>query len=73
MYIRMTRIEPDRNIRRFYAVDVCCNLFGEWTCVRRCGRVGSKGRILETVFCSQELAAAEADNWFRQKRGRGHM
>lgn len=41
----LTRIDPTRNIDRFYIVDVTPTLFGEWALVREWGRRGSPGTV----------------------------
>jgi predicted DNA-binding WGR domain protein len=41
----LTRIDPARNIDRFYIVDVTPTLFGEWALVREWGRRGSPGTV----------------------------
>jgi predicted DNA-binding WGR domain protein len=41
----LTRIDPARNIDRFYIVDVTPTLFGEWALVREWGRRGSPGTM----------------------------
>jgi predicted DNA-binding WGR domain protein len=37
----LTRIDPTRNIDRFYIVEVMPSLFGDWTVLREWGRRGS--------------------------------
>jgi predicted DNA-binding WGR domain protein len=39
----LTRIDPTRNIDRFFIVDVMPTLFGEWAVLREWGRRGSPG------------------------------
>ena len=73
MQIRMTRIDPDRNMKRFYAIDLQRELFGQWECVRSWGRIGSRGRCVKSMFRTQQEAAEEADKWYRTKRRRGYM
>jgi predicted DNA-binding WGR domain protein len=41
----LTRIDPARNINRFYVVQVMPSLFGEWTVMREWGRRGSPGTV----------------------------
>jgi hypothetical protein len=33
----LTRIDPTRNVDRFYVVQVMPSLFGDWTVLRECG------------------------------------
>ena len=40
----MRRIEPEKNMRRFYAMSIQPTLFGEWAVVRSWGRIGTTGR-----------------------------
>jgi predicted DNA-binding WGR domain protein len=41
----LTRIDPTRNINRFYVVQVMPTLFGDWTVMREWGRRGSPGTV----------------------------
>jgi predicted DNA-binding WGR domain protein len=41
----LTRIDPTRNIDRFYLVDITPTLFGEWTVLREWGGRGSPGTL----------------------------
>ena len=69
----MTRIDPDKNMRRFYQLRLTEDLFGRWRCVHAWGRIGRRGRSLEHIFDTQEEAASEIDKWFAAKRKRGYM
>ncbi len=44
MSIRMTRVDPEKNMARWYEVDVQPTLFGEFTVERHWGRIGSIGQ-----------------------------
>ena len=39
--MHLRRIDPDRNMARFYTMSVQPNLFGEWLLLREWGRIGS--------------------------------
>jgi predicted DNA-binding WGR domain protein len=41
----LTRIDPTRNIDRFYVVQVLSTLFGDWTVLREWGWRGSPGTM----------------------------
>jgi predicted DNA-binding WGR domain protein len=41
----LTRIDPTRNIDRYYVVQITPTLFGEWALVREWGRRGSPGTV----------------------------
>ena len=72
MKILMTRIDKDRNMKRFYALELQPDMLGYWHCTRRWGRIGSKGKRLDAVFSSQTKAAQEIDKWYLEKRRRGY-
>ena len=55
--VALRRIDPARNMARFYAVEVMPTLFGQWAVVRRWGRVNTDGRRSET---SKTRAAGRA-------------
>ena len=56
----LTRIDPTRNIDRFYVVQVLPTLFGDWTVLREWGRRGSPGTMrLESYQRRNEAETAE--------------
>jgi predicted DNA-binding WGR domain protein len=56
----LTNIDPSRNMRRFYSVQIVPTLFGEWSVMREWGRVGSPGRVtLESFPTEHEAQRAE--------------
>jgi predicted DNA-binding WGR domain protein len=68
----LQRIDPARNMARFYSMDVERDLFGRVVLVRRWGRIGTAGRTRmdehhEEGRAFAALAAIEA-----QKRRRGY-
>ncbi|WP_298948439.1 WGR domain-containing protein [uncultured Paracoccus sp.] len=52
----LTRIEPDRNMARFYRVEVTADLFGGRQIIRHWGRVGTHGQSLHR-WCATEAEA----------------
>lgn len=42
----LTRIDPARNMQRFYRMSIQRDLFGGANLVREWGRIGSRGRML---------------------------
>ena len=48
VYLR--RVDPGRNMRRFYALAIERTLFGEYALVREWGRIGRGGQVKATVF-----------------------
>lgn len=68
----LERIDPSRNMARFYAISVQPTLFGELSLVRRWGRIGARGRDkIETFARADEVAQAHS-RMERQKRRRGY-
>lgn len=72
MSVDLLRIEPTRNIRRFYRVVVVPSLFGEWTVMREWGRIGQPGTVRARTFASEPKAHAVADMLLRAKQRRGY-
>jgi predicted DNA-binding WGR domain protein len=61
--ITLRRIEPNRNMRRFYRLDVQPDLFGAACLVREWGRIGRAGRLIQRAYpvrtATEAGAAAE--------------
>ena len=55
--IILRKLDPARNMARFYALDLQRSLFGQAVLVRRWGRIGTYGRRREDWF--DDAAAAE--------------
>lgn len=70
--VALRRIDPDKNMARFYAIAIERTLFGDWAVVRRWGRIGTGGRAMETWFSEPSLALARADQHEAAKRRRGY-
>jgi predicted DNA-binding WGR domain protein len=69
-YLR--RIDADQNMFRFYALDVQPTLFGEWTLIRRWGRIGREGRRMMMSFADRDGALEAREDWLRAKSQRGY-
>ena len=50
----LTRIDPTRNVDRFYVVQVMPSLFGDWTVLRECGAGAAPGQRV-----AQQLPATQ--------------
>lgn len=70
--VALCRIDPDKNMARFYAIVIERRLFGDWAVVRRRGRIGTGGRSMETWFSEPAPALACADQHEAGKRRRGY-
>lgn len=54
----LTRLDPSRNVARYYRIEVERTLFGEVIMIRRWGRIGTLGRRREVVVSLPEAAAS---------------
>jgi len=66
------RIDPTRNMRRFYSVSVQPNLFGGHSLMRNWGRIGSGGQIRIELFDDDASATEAGDLLLHTKRMRGY-
>ena len=70
--VAMRRIDPSRNMARFYVVEIMPTLFGQWAVVRRWGRVNTDGRRSETWFDDLAPALSSAAEYPAAKCKRGY-
>lgn len=68
----LIRRDAERNMARFYAVEVEEDLFGGGVLVRRWGRIGTRGRECREWFALRAAAEAECALWARRKVRRGY-
>jgi predicted DNA-binding WGR domain protein len=69
----LRRIDPAKNMARFYAVGVQLTLFGEWAVVKRWGRINTEGRRAEEWFNERDVALTAAKAQEAAKRARGYI
>jgi predicted DNA-binding WGR domain protein len=62
----------DQNRFRFYALDVCQDLFGAWCLWRRWGRIGTNGRTRVDSYGSEAAAVGAATDLTLRKQRRGY-
>ena len=67
------RIDPSKNMARFYALSIEPNLFGGTSLVRSWGRIGSRGQQKIHVFYSEAKAVDLLLSLLRRKRSRGYL
>lgn len=69
---QLRRIEPARNMARFYRVSIGPSLFGDFSVGREWGRIGTIGRVGVDLFEDEHAAygALEASERTKRKRGR---
>lgn len=69
----LTKIDPTRNVRRYYLVSVGTTVLGEHCLIRTIGRIGSSTRHLPPVVCTDEAAAQRAmERLVARKKRRGY-
>lgn len=71
--IVLHRIDPTRNMRRFYRLDIECDLFGGFLLMKQWGRIGARGRIMAERFESEAPALATLQKQADRKRRRGYV
>jgi len=69
----MTRIDPERNMARWYEIDVQPTLFGEYTVERHWGRIGTAGQSKTFWFPDEAEADAVAGKIEASKIRRGYV
>jgi predicted DNA-binding WGR domain protein len=70
--VTLRRIDPTRNMRRFYRLALQPDLFGDWGVVREWGRIGQAGRVRVDSYPSEIEAAARMQRQRTKKQGRGY-
>ena len=70
--LHIERIDPSKNMARFYALSIEPNLFGGTSLVRSWGRIGSRGQQKIHVFDSEAKAVDLLLTLLRRKRSRGY-
>ncbi|QOL82599.1 WGR domain-containing protein [Pseudooceanicola spongiae] len=71
--LRLTRIDPGQNTRRFYRVALQPDLFGGCTLIQESGRIGQAGRVRAETFANEGVAVDALIDLRRQKARRGYQ
>ena len=71
--LHLRRIDPAKNMRRFYRLQVQRDLFGGASLVREWGRLGCRGRILVETHADEGRAITALLDLARRKRQRGYV
>lgn len=58
--IELERIDPARNMRRYYRCSYQQDLFGQWLLVRQWGRIGRSAQSMTTCVSGREEAVLAA-------------
>jgi predicted DNA-binding WGR domain protein len=70
--VHLRRVDPSRNMSRFYRLDVQPDLFGSVLLVKEWGRIGAQGRMVAQSYDSEALAAITLQRQTERKRRRGY-
>jgi predicted DNA-binding WGR domain protein len=70
--IVLRRIEPQRNMRRFYALSLQSDLFGTVSVVKEWGRIGQPGTVTQEVYADETAARAALVLRLQKKINRGY-
>ncbi|MBS9722130.1 WGR domain-containing protein [Tianweitania sp. BSSL-BM11] len=70
--LHLHRIDPSRNMRRFYMLTIQPTLFGDVSLLRHWGRIGTNGQSMMQTFADPEAARAAFHRLERIKRNRGY-
>lgn len=71
--LQLCRIDPERNMQRFYRLCLQPDLFGGCTLIREWGRMGSGGRVRRDGFASEGEAVSALVALSVAKTRRGYM
>jgi predicted DNA-binding WGR domain protein len=71
--VMLRRIDPAKNMARFYAMEVQLDLFGAIMLMKQWGRHGTGGRIAGEPYASVALAVNALERQAARKRRRGYQ
>lgn len=70
--VHLRRIDPSRNMRRFYVLAIQPTLFGGASVIRNWGRIGTNGQSMMETFDNDDGAANASIRLERAKRRKGY-
>lgn len=70
--IVLTRIDADRNMRRFYKLDVQPDLFGGFSLIREWGRLGRAGQVRMENYPTRGTADLAMVGHYSRKARKGY-
>lgn len=71
--VDLERIDPARNMARFYQLSVQPTLFGEQSVIRCWGRIGTQGRSMMVTFATEDEAVMAYQKLVRSKEAKGYL
>ena len=74
LYIVLERVDPARNIARYYVLSIEPTLFAKHTMIRRWGRIGCLGRERLQFFGGEDATRAQVtlETWLARKHKHGY-
>ena len=72
-HLYIERMDPSKNMARFYAMAIEPTLFGETCLTRRWGRIGTSGQSKIHSFEREQDAVELFLDLMKQKRSRGYQ
>jgi len=73
MLCYLTKINAEKNQRRFYSLHLAPDLFGGWVLVREWGRLGSGGTVRHDPFTTEQKAQLALDRIRESKVKTGYV
>ncbi|CUX79948.1 WGR domain-containing protein [Roseibaca calidilacus] len=70
--LQMRRVDPARNMRRFYRMSIQPDLFGGASLVREWGRIGYRGQMMSEPHADEGQAVTALMKLARVKQRRGY-
>jgi predicted DNA-binding WGR domain protein len=70
--LHIKRVDPNRNMARYYELSLEPTLFGEISLVRTWGRIGRRGQRRVDLFPTEMLALELFLELLRKKRAKGY-
>lgn len=71
--VNLIHVDPERNMARFYGIEVQPTLFGEVSVLRNWGRIGTKGRGMMVTYEDERQAVEALQKLNKQKHRRGYV
>ena len=70
--LHLRRVDPARNMRRYYRMEILSDLFGDVSLVREWGRIGSRGQMLIEIHVDEGQAINSLMKLARTKQRKGY-
>jgi len=73
LHFVLERVDPSKNMARYYVLSLEPTLFGDCAVVRDWGRLGAPGRRRSEFFDQSTDACLTLEAWLRRKCKRGYV